>query len=294
MRVYARPARRRFQGYLFPDFERGVAALHECVAQECQPSMARLNDPRKTALSMAFKTRQKPVEKIMAAVIKAYLAKLRGFDLPSACLMLTCFEGGIAAVRRQRRDVDRIYRRFGAVGLGTGPGRSFEVAKYDFPHTRDFLMDRNVMADVSETAVAWRGVMPLYRASTQAIAAAIAATGKTPWVGCHISHTYRTGASLYFTFGCVMQHGREMAQYQHVKRAAQDAFLANGGTLSHHHGVGTEHLPWLVDDISALGVEAVASVKRGLDPAAIMNPGRLQPSAAPIEDWARWSDSAAS
>jgi alkyldihydroxyacetonephosphate synthase len=294
MQVYAKPERREIRGYIFPDFERGVAALHECVVQECQPSMARLNDANKTALSMSFKTRQSPTEKILSALVKTYLARIKGFDLPSACLMLTCYEGNCEAVRRQVREVGAIYRRFGAVDLGTGPGRSFEVAKYDFPHTRDFLMDRNVLADVSETAGSWNNLLPLYRASTRAIGEAIAATGKKGWVGGHISHTYRTGASLYFTFGCEMQRGREMAQYQHIKRAAEDSFMANGGTLSHHHGVGLEHLPWLAEDISAPGVAAVAAVKHGLDPADIMNPGRLLPSAAPIEGWETWPGDQAS
>jgi alkyldihydroxyacetonephosphate synthase len=106
-------------------------------------------------------------------------------------------------------------------------------------------------------------------------------------VGCHISHTYHCGASLYLTFACKQQDGREMQQYLHAKRTVQQTFMDNGATLSHHHAVGTEHLPWLTDDISSLGVLAVAAIKGGLDPDNIMNPGRLRPSASPFEDWTR-------
>jgi alkyldihydroxyacetonephosphate synthase len=67
-------------------------------------------------------------------------------------------------------------------------------------------------------------------------------------------------------------------QYLQVKRAVQQSFIDNGATLSHHHAVGTEHLPWLAADISAVGVKAVSAIKQGLDPANIMNPGRLLPS----------------
>ncbi len=106
-----------------------------------------------------------------------------------------------------------------------------------------------------------------------------------PWAGCHISHTYHSGASLYFTFGFRQQPGHEMEQYLRVKRAIQQSFIDCGATLSHHHAVGTEHLPWLAADISPLGVKAVAALKRGLDPGNIMNPGRLQPSDNPFANW---------
>jgi hypothetical protein len=76
-----------------------------------------------------------------------------------------------------------------------------------------------------------------------------------------------------------------MEQYLRVKRAAQQSFIDCGATLSHHHAVGTEHLPWLAADISPLGVQAVGAIKRGLDPGNIMNPGRLNPSANPFEEW---------
>jgi alkyldihydroxyacetonephosphate synthase len=74
-----------------------------------------------------------------------------------------------------------------------------------------------------------------------------------------------------------------MEQYWKIKRAAQPSFIDHGATLSHHHAVSTEHLPWLAADISPLGVAAVAAIKRGLDPGNNMNPGRLRPSADPFE-----------
>lgn len=85
-----------------------------------------------------------------------------------------------------------------------------------------------------------------------------------------------------------------MEQYLRVKRAVQQSFIDHGATLSHHHAVGTEHLPWLAPDISPLGVEAVAAIKRGLDPHNIMNPGRLQPSSDPFEEWMCLGDHASS
>jgi alkyldihydroxyacetonephosphate synthase len=115
--------------------------------------------------------------------------------------------------------------------------------------------------------------------------ASISESGAHPWAGCHISHTYQSGASVYFTFGFRQQAGRVMDQYLRVKGAVQQSFIDHGATLSHHHAVGTEHLPWLASEISPLGVQAISAIKRSFDPANVMNPGRLQPSQNPFEDW---------
>jgi alkyldihydroxyacetonephosphate synthase len=286
MQVHPRPEEHRTHGYLFPEFEAGVEAMHECVRKECVPSMLRLSDPDKTALSLAFKPPSSGLSQAASKVMKGYL-KAKGFDFARACLMLTTFEGSKTGAGRQRAEVNSIYRRLGAVDLGSGSGKSFETTKYDFPHIRDFLLDRGITSDVSETSTVWSNLLPLYRATTADLRDAIVESGVKPWVGCHISHTYPTGASLYLTFACRQQNGCEMQQYLHAKRTVQQSFIDHGATLSHHHAVGTEHLPWLVDDISRVGVMAVAAIKAGLDPDNIMNPGRLRPSGAPFEEWTR-------
>ena len=91
---------------------------------------------------------------------------------------------------------------------------------------------------------------------------------------CHISHVYPAGASLYFTVGAAAA-ADPSAQWSAAKRAAGDAMIAAGATITHHHGVGRDHAPWLADEIGALGVAALRAVKRALDPAGIMNPGVL-------------------
>lgn len=286
MRVHRQPESRIVPAYLFPEFEGGLQAMRECVNRECKPSMVRLNDPDKTALSLAFKSESSRLSQTAGKIFKHYL-RVRGFDLPKACLMLTAFEGRRDDVTSEMREVNAIYRKFGGVSLGPSAGKSFESTKYDFPHIRDFLLERDVTTDVSETSTVWSNLLPLYRATMAAIRDGVLESGVPPFSGCHISHTYRSGASVYFTFGFMQQTGREMEQYLRVKRAAQRSFMDHGATLSHHHGVGTEHLPWLAEDISPLGVKAVAAIKRGLDPGNIMNSGRLQPAADAFEEWSR-------
>lgn len=284
LKVRPTPPEKATYGYLFPAYEQGIAAIQQCSREGCVPVLTRLNDPHKTALSFAYRSKQPSYKQWLSAAVKGYLKHVRRFDFESCCLLLVGFEGTSETVERERAHADAVYQQHGAFALGAEPGKAFQAGKYDFPYLRDFLCDRGVVADVSETATSWSQLQPLYRAATDAIQAAMDRVSSAGWVGCHISHTYPTGASLYFTFGFVGRPGEEMAQYLQVKKAAEDAFLAHGATLSHHHAVGVEHLPWLEADISTTGLRAVEALKQGLDPTGVMNPGKLS-SGYGFDDW---------
>jgi alkyldihydroxyacetonephosphate synthase len=93
---------------------------------------------------------------------------------------------------------------------------------------------------------------------------------------CHVSHVYPTGASLYFTV-VAGQRGNPLEQWLAAKKAASDAIMATGGTITHHHAVGADHRPWMRDEVGDLGVLLLRAVKATLDPAGILNPGKLIP-----------------
>ena len=285
VQVHHKPEKEDWYGWLFPDFKSGLDAIHECHRGDCMPTVTRLNDPKKTALSFAFKHPKTGIKDKIGKAFKWYIGNVKKIDFNQCCLMVVKYEGTPQAFNRIKNRVTAIYKKHRGVCLGAEPGRSFAKVKFDFPHLRDYVMDRSIMADVSETATTWDNLRTLHESGLADVEQAIKATGVDAWVGCHLSHSYRTGASLYFTFGCLQREGREIEQYLYVKKAAEDAFMKNGGTLSHHHAVGTEHLPWVEEDLSPTGLKAVKALKAGLDPNDIMNPGKIIPSEKPLDDW---------
>ena len=285
VQVHHKPEKEDWYGWLLPDFKSGLDAIHECHRGDCMPTVTRLNDPKKTALSFAFKHPKTGIKDKIAKAFKWYIGNVKKIDFNQCCLMVVKYEGTPQAFNRIKNRVTAIYKKHRGVCLGAEPGRSFAKVKFDFPHLRDYVMDRSIMADVSETATTWDNLRTLHESGLADVEQAIKDTGVDAWVGCHLSHSYRTGASLYFTFGCLQREGREIEQYLYVKKAAEDAFMKNGGTLSHHHAVGTEHLPWVEEDLSPTGLKAVKALKAGLDPNDIMNPGKIIPSEKPLDDW---------
>ena len=128
------------------------------------------------------------------------------------------------------------------------------------------------MVETLETATQWSSLGELHRTVTAAIDGAL---GTPSLVMCHLSHVYESGASLYFTFLAPQREGAELEQWREVKRAASQAIVDGGGTITHHHAVGRDHAPWMSSEVGEEGLRVLRAAKAELDPAGIMNPGKL-------------------
>ena len=276
VQVHRTPENRLILGYLFPSWEAGLAAMQEIATSDARPSVTRVSDANETAFS--FSTRKASNGFSVSSAVGNGLFKLlerRGWDLDQACLSFIGYEGGRAHVAHEKAIVKSIVSAHGGIGLGKGPGVLYDQKKFDTPYIRDFLLDRGGAADVSETAAPWSKLLGLYNQVTENVRKTYAELGVTGWVMCHLSHSEHSGACLYFTFAFGHDGSDPVGQYDQVKAALQETFLECGGTLSHHHAVGTEHSRWLTDDISAPGVALVQGMFDTVDPARNLNPGKI-------------------
>jgi alkyldihydroxyacetonephosphate synthase len=268
MRVRRAPAASAYDGVFFTDFATGCEALRTLARSHALPDVARLSDEAETRMSMALAGG----DGLKNRLGRAYLGA-RGYS--GGCLAIVGFDGDRHEVAARRRRALRLIRRAGGLVVGSSPGEAWRHGRFAAPYLRDELLGAGVMVETLETATQWSNLLRLREAVARAIADALAAQGTPGLVMCHVSHVYETGASLYYTFLARQREGEEIEQWRTVKRAASDAIAANGGTITHHHAVGVDHAPWMEREIGALGVQALAAVKQRLDPAGIMNPGKL-------------------
>ncbi|WP_433652916.1 FAD-binding oxidoreductase [Micromonospora zamorensis] len=274
VQVHRKPAQRVIHAYFFPSWQKGVAAMRAIAESDATPIVTRVSDARETTFSMATSKERHGLDKFLAGTALPAMMRAKGWDLDEICLSFIGYEGASAHVKRQKKLVERIVRKHGGMGVGTGPGVLYDQKKFDTPYIRDFLLDRGAVGDVSETAAPWSALLPLYNAVVAAANGAFDRLNKKGYVMCHLSHSYHSGACLYFTFAFV--GGDDvLAEYDVVKSAIQQAFVDNGGTLSHHHGVGVEHGPWLEQDISAEGARVLRELFRATDPGDNLNPGKI-------------------
>ncbi|MDQ3628897.1 MAG: FAD-binding oxidoreductase [Actinomycetota bacterium] len=273
VQVHRIPRQRVILGYLFPTWEQGLETMREISESDAAPSVTRVSDARETAFSFATRKQSTGVQGVKSSALQRVLVR-RGWDLSSMCLSFIGYEGASTHVAAQRKAVKAIVKKHGGLGIGKRPGELYDQKKFDTPYIRDFLLDRGAVADVSETAAAWSELLPLYRHTVRAAEQAFERIGVEGWIMCHLSHSYHSGACLYFTFA--FQHGADaIAQYDAVKVAVQQSFMDRVATLSHHHAVGTEHARWLAEDISEPGVAMLQGVFAAVDPGRHLNPGTI-------------------
>jgi alkyldihydroxyacetonephosphate synthase len=185
------------------------------------------------------------------------------------------YEGAPEEVEHRRAGASTTIRECGGEPEA-GAGESWQRARYHGPYLRDALLDAGALVETLETACFWSRLRALYSAVSEALRRSLSEQGTPPLVLCHISHVYPSGASLYFTVACAELED-PVAQWWEAKVAASEAILAAGGTITHHHGVGSDHRRWYEREIGELGVETLRAVKSALDPTGILNPGVLIP-----------------
>ncbi len=268
LRVRPAPRERIYEGVFFEDFAAGHQALRALAREHALPDVARLSDEQETRMSLALAG----AGGVKGRLGRAYL-QLRGYR--EGCLAILGFEGAGEELACRRRRALAVVRGFGGLAVGRSPGEAWRAGRFTAPYMRDELLTHGVMVETLETAVQWSGLPRLHRAVGEAIAGALRAGGTPGLVMCHVSHVYETGASLYFTLIARQREGDEIGQWRAVKQAAGEAILAGGGTITHHHGVGRDHAHWMPREVGDGGVAALWALKRELDPAGIMNPGKL-------------------
>jgi alkyldihydroxyacetonephosphate synthase len=254
VRVRAVPEQKVHDGWRWPSFDAGIDAMRALAQAQLLPTVLRLSDENETALNLA------DPDSI-------------GGPSSGGCLMIVGVEGTPAAVSDRRSAVSAVLADLGGEPAGEEPGRTWAAGRFDAPYLRDSMLDAGVLVETLETATYWSHLRRTYDAVSTALTGAL---GDPALVLCHVSHVYETGASLYFTVAAP-QGDDALGRWLGAKRAAMDAIVATGATITHHHAVGTDHRPWLEDEIGAVGVEMLRAVKRAVDPSGIMNPGVLVP-----------------
>jgi alkyldihydroxyacetonephosphate synthase len=262
IRIHRVPEVKDYRGYLFPSFEDGIAATRDMMQSGVHTAMIRLSDLNETYFYSALDT---------GGV---------GADEPVVfCVMLVGLEGDKTDVDHNLERSRTIIKSHNGIHMGETPGQTWYEKRFLTPYLRDPMMDRGLGVDTLETATRWSNISHLHTVVSKTIEDALAANPGGPGmrgiVMAHISHCYRDGASLYFTFAFPRALDRDVDQWLAVKRAASAAIIANGGTISHHHGVGLDHVPWMGEEKGPMAMNILQSVKQYMDPEGVMNPGKL-------------------
>ena len=259
MKIYRyTPENQRRFACIFPTWENAIEACREIAQGEFgMPAVFRISDPEETDVALKLYG-------IEGTVIDSFM-KLRGFKQMERCLFIGTSEGEKHFTRNVKRKVKKICKKFGGMYITGYPVSKWEHGRYTDPYMREDLQDYGIFIDTLETGVMWDRLMDLHRGVREVVKS-------RPHTVCmtHASHFYPQGTNLYYIFIAKMKDIKEYIAFQD---RIIDAINKNGGSLSHHHGVGKMLAPWMEEHLGSEQMEVLRTLKRHFDPNNIMNPG---------------------
>lgn len=272
LRIRPRPQRESFHAVFFPSWEQGVAAMRGLTQSEHGLSLLRLSNEIETETQLALAGHAR-----LVGALEKYL-RLRGAG-PGKVMLLLGASGTAAEVRRAVDAALSLCRRHRGVHAGQRPGAGWVKNRFHSAYLRNSLWNAGYAVDTMETCLQWSGATAYMRAVESAARGVFQKHGERVHAYTHLSHAYRQGCSVYSTFvwPLAATPDQDLALWSDFKRAVSDTLVAHRGTISHQHGVGADHAPWLAAEKGPVGMGLLRAMARELDPEGLMNPAALLP-----------------
>jgi alkyldihydroxyacetonephosphate synthase len=270
LRVQPRPRWRSSAAARFDSFEEGAEAARALAQGGLYPSNCRLLDATEGLLSGAG-------DGVRAVLLVAFESADHAQDAPLTLAAEACRDlGGAVAT------VDIRHRAPSPEGVTPpGGGDAADAWRGSFlraPYLRDVLVSMGMVIETFETAVTWDRFEALDAAVVRAVEGTLRSVGAWPGIVTRrFTHVYADGPAPYYTVIAPGRRGAELDQWAAVKNAASDAILVAGATITHHHAIGRDHMPWYTRQRPALFGQALAAAKAHFDPSGVLNPGVLMP-----------------
>lgn len=269
-RIRRIPESEGFHGVFFPDWTSAFEAVRAMTQADVPLSMLRLSNEIETETQLRLAGHAQLVR-----WLQRYLG-MRGIG-KGQCMLMIGTTGTVAQCRRMQREALAIAKRFRGVHIGKAMGKTWAQNRFRGPLLRNALWDLGYAADTVETSVNWPKATALMRAIEQTASEAMAASNERIHAFTHLSHVYRQGCSIYSTFvyRSAGDPDANLERWHKLKNRVSETIVAHGGTISHQHGVGADHAPYLPAEKGALGIDLIRAMAREFDPETLMNPGKL-------------------
>ncbi len=277
VRIDPMAASTRYFAALFPDWEAGVDATRRLATAAPAPAVLRLADGPETDFTLAESGWEAGGRREIWRRLAARGLGFRRSSGGETCLGIGSYEGSAEEVRRGTEELRSVLRSAGAARLPSAVGRAWERGRFRAPYLRDDLIEAGWFIETFETFSPWERLKDVVRAARTSVATWADREGIPALVGTHLSHPISEGTAAYFTVLAIQKPGTVVATTDAFKEITAEAIVRAGGTVTHHHGIGTYHRPWVRRSFPAAWLEGLKTLKAQWDPNGIMNPGKTLP-----------------
>jgi len=289
VRISRAPETSVHESVVFPDFESGVAAVHELASKKMAPASIRLLDPVMFQFGQSLKLRpESKLEPWVDWAKKMMVTKVYGLDPEKMCAATLLFEGAKDEVEYQKKRVMKVLKKYGGIPSGGKAGAQGYLLTYVVAYLRDYGMAYYFVAESFETTVPWKNAVSLDKSVKKRMIESAKKKGVPGelWVSVRLTQTYKTGCTLYYYFGFSFRGVKNPIKiFTEIEEEAREEIMKHGGTLSHHHGVGKLRRQFMEKAVGTVGLDILKRIKKELDPKNTFNTGNMGLTPAKITYW---------
>jgi alkyldihydroxyacetonephosphate synthase len=270
VRVTRLAVKEDFYVLFFPNWK-NTSRFCRAIAQDKVPlSMLRASNPVETKTQLKLAGHEKAI-----ALMDSYL-RLRGCG-DEKCMLTVGVTGSKKQVNSTLSQLKTLQRKYSGVSTGKMLGKRWAQNRFKFPYLREALWEKGFAVDTFETATDWSNVDNLMNKMETNLTELLNKENEKIHVFTHLSHIYGQGCSLYTTylFRCAEDYALTLKKWEKLKKNASTSVIENGGTISHQHGVGKDHAPYLHVEKGELGMKVLENLCHHFDPNNQLNPGTL-------------------
>lgn len=260
VRLQARPRFRESAGVTFRGLAPAADAARRIVQAGLWPANCRVLDPGEAAANAGLNGAE-----------SLLVIGFESSEVPQAALMRDALDIAVDAG-------GKIVERSGDSVPGSpapGPVDRWRTSFIQMPYKWNQILGFGLINDTFESAVTWDKWPDFDRSVRAAVGGAMREVAGGGELTCRFTHVYPDGPAPYYAFTCPGRPGSEIAMWSEIKAAASEAVVSAGGTITHHHAVGRDHVPGYEKESSGLFGVALRALKDSLDPKGLLNPGVL-------------------
>ena len=269
IRIHKKPEASTFESILFHNWKDGVSFMNKVARSNLIPASSRLMDNSMVRFASALKAEKVGSEKLIESIKNFFVFKVKGFDPKQCVVAIFKMEGSAQEVLYQKKNLKVLAKEYNPVFAGSSQGKSGYNLTLAIAYIRDFFMDQNIIGETLESAVPWSDVIKVSEAVTtklQDLHKKYNLPGSFLF-GSRLSKIYHSGACMYNTIAMSFKGVEKPEEvFGEIEHALRKTIIKNGGSISHHHGVGKLRKDFIPDMISDGSVQLIKDIKKSQDP----------------------------
>ena len=259
---------------LFHDFDLGSRFMQDLIQSGIKPSVIRLSDAEETYFFTRLASdKESSMINDLKSQFKKALLEWKNFTTPN--LLMLRLEEPAGSVTSQVVFTKNLIKKYNGWSIDPSIGEGWEEGRFTLPYLRDSLVEHGIFIDTMETAVPWDRVNDVHAAVTKVLKKSVAFNKDKGVILAHISHIYPSAACMYFILLTPQKKSNRIGQWEKIKTLVTNTIVKNGGSISHHHGIGKDHQQWYLEKTDPLSLSILQSIKEVIDPNRILNRGKL-------------------